>query len=289
MAEAKSILDHALDYAELEGWAVLPFHSIADGKCTCDGHPNCKPGKHPRTGRGVKASTNMDQIRQWWTLWPDANIGIEMRGMALFDVDAGSVGPETFDGLLAQHHLDAGPCVLTGGGGMHWYFRAHTGVKTGNGRFGLGIDCKTGPNTFAIAPPSIHLSGERYRWLPGYDFTAPLPTFPESLIAKLNPPRRRPVVVPAMNSRQCSRYGEVALANLVVEIEAAPHGDPRTVRHRTLVRTSIRAGELARDRHVHPVEAFRALVAAGIRAYAGSRSDDEIGRTVEECMIRVVA
>ena len=36
-----------------------------------------KPDKSPYTEHGFKdASTDLDQIREWWTRWPDAGIGI---------------------------------------------------------------------------------------------------------------------------------------------------------------------------------------------------------------------
>jgi hypothetical protein len=40
-------------------------------------NPKCKPGKHPPTRRGHKeATTDPARILQWWSRWPDANIGI---------------------------------------------------------------------------------------------------------------------------------------------------------------------------------------------------------------------
>ncbi len=248
-------------------------------------------GKVPRIskidgGNGVHdATTDGDLIREWWTRWPEANIGVALDGMAIIDVDPRHCGDEHFDRLLAAHHFDAGPCTLTGGGGMHWWMKAHPAIKTAPDQFGPGIDVKTDAGSYAVAPPSIHPSGTTYRWLPNYGPERPLPTLPESLVEELNLPKReaKTPLIPAAG--KSNRYGEVALSNLVAEIETAPQGE----RHRTLIRSAIRAGELARDGHLNPMDGYAVLVAAGVRAYAGQRSEADIERTVADGMVKAVA
>ena len=71
-----SLVLQALEYARM-GWPVFPVHTIlASGDCSC-GNPRCaRRGKHPRTKNGHKnATTNEDKIQEWWTKWPDSNIG----------------------------------------------------------------------------------------------------------------------------------------------------------------------------------------------------------------------
>ena len=71
---------------------------------------------------------------------------------------------------------------MAGGGGRHIYF-AHPGREVRN-RVGLapGIDLR-GDGGCIIAPPSVHPSGERYRWkadhAPGQVDLAPLPVWLE--------------------------------------------------------------------------------------------------------------
>src|SRR5262245_49991368 len=99
-AEAESsssniFLSAALSYAA-RGWPVFP----------------CRPrAKEPLTQHGCKdATTDPHQITQWWTRWPEANIGIAT-GMAsriiVIDVDVdtekGIDGEETLRTLEAQH------------------------------------------------------------------------------------------------------------------------------------------------------------------------------------------
>jgi hypothetical protein len=58
------------------------------------------------------------------------------------------------------------PSALTGGGGWHLYFGAPQGIEISNSNRLLpnGIDVRAGEG-YAIAPPSLHVSGRRYSWL----------------------------------------------------------------------------------------------------------------------------
>jgi hypothetical protein len=86
------MLEAALAYAR-DGLHVFPLHDAdagAAGACSC-GRSDChSAGKHPRTGHGHRdASTDPQQIRRWWAMWPDANIGIASgeSGLVVIDVD----------------------------------------------------------------------------------------------------------------------------------------------------------------------------------------------------------
>ena len=54
--------------------------------------------KKPLTTNGFKdASKDRKQIQEWWTRWPDANIGIatgEISGLIVIDLDDGNNLPE---------------------------------------------------------------------------------------------------------------------------------------------------------------------------------------------------
>jgi hypothetical protein len=62
------------------GLAVVPMHSIRNGRCTCPSKlkelGRCKPGKHPIVRAGYPgASNDARQIMDWWCLqWPWANV-----------------------------------------------------------------------------------------------------------------------------------------------------------------------------------------------------------------------
>jgi hypothetical protein len=112
-----------------------------------------------------------DELRTWLRRHPDANLAIvtgAVSGLVVLDVDPRHGGA----GSLARWERDHGALprtveVRTGGGGRHLYL-AHPHVEVRN-RVGLspGLDLR-GDGGVVVAPPSIHPSGGRYRWVPGH-------------------------------------------------------------------------------------------------------------------------
>lgn len=103
------------------------------------------------------------QVREWWTRWPEANVGVvtgAVSGIVVLDLDRGHA--EGVDGLRsvadAGLHLPPTPCVRTPSGGLHAYFR-HPG-KTVPNAAGLlpGVDLR-GDGGYVVAPPSATDAG----------------------------------------------------------------------------------------------------------------------------------
>src|SRR4051812_25041544 len=115
------MLDHALAYAK-RGFRVFPLHTPnAEGKCSCLRDCGRDNGKHPRTLDGLKsATTDAEQINKWWSLWPEANIGIltgRESGIFVVDVDPRHGGTDTLKALLEKHgQLAEKFYAMTGGG-----------------------------------------------------------------------------------------------------------------------------------------------------------------------------
>src|SRR5260370_34042512 len=137
LAEASklSCLDAALRYAR-NGWRVLPLH----------------------TPRG----TNI--IAEWWSKWPDANIGLVLDRALALDVDPKNGGYES----LALLEKEYGPLKKrarqrSGSGGWHYLFADGRGVKIARG-FRPGLDLLTGAGCYICVEPSLHISGNRYEW-----------------------------------------------------------------------------------------------------------------------------
>ncbi len=181
--------DAALTYAA-RGWAVFPLHTPAGDGCSC-GNPDCEhAGKHPRTQHGfLDATTDEEAIREWWTRWPDANIGIAtgaVSGLVVIDIDPRHGGNETLVDLA--HQYGALPNTIesiTGGGGRHIFF-AHPGGHVKSRNLALGIDIK-GDAGYIVAPSSLHVSGNRYEWegssYPNDTALAPVPDWLLALLA----------------------------------------------------------------------------------------------------------
>ncbi|BEQ15163.1 phage/plasmid primase, P4 family [Desulfoferula mesophila] len=163
-------LEAALTYARL-GWRVLPLHSVINGRCAC-GEPDCDShGKNPIIKKNWPdvATDDPHQIEEWWSQWPDANVGIltgAASGIFVLDVDPKNGGDEALAQLEQQHGpLPSTVISNTGGGGRHILFKYPLGSDIGNSasRLGPGLDIR-GDRGQIVAPPSIHASGGVYAW-----------------------------------------------------------------------------------------------------------------------------
>lgn len=186
------VLEHALAYARL-GWRLLPVHGVDQaGACSCE-RPACPaPGKHPRLADWTRlATSDVDIIRRWWSLWPDGNLGLATgHGLIDIEVDARHDGAEHLTDL--EQRLGPLPDTVTwqsGGGGAHRLFSLPDSITIGNAASiggdvldlaadeRSGIDVR-GDGGQAVLPPSRHASGQSYRWTnltPDSIAVAPLP------------------------------------------------------------------------------------------------------------------
>ncbi|GIW51244.1 MAG: hypothetical protein KatS3mg081_0599 [Gemmatimonadales bacterium] len=159
------LLKAALRYAE-HGIRVLP----------CGGDD----GKTPLVPHGKDdATTDPGPIRDWWTRWPDANIG-GIPGPRYLVVDIDSLEAEE-EAIRLGLRAEPAPYVRTGRG-EHIWFR-HPGGEVGNIRVGrLEVRADAG---YVLLPPSVHRrTGRVYQW--GDDMKlADAPTLPPQFLEAL--------------------------------------------------------------------------------------------------------
>lgn len=117
------LLTAALEYAA-RGWRVFPV----------------KPrGKAPIPSDGfLSGTTSAATIRRWWTQVPDANIGLWLAGSGLVAVD---VDPRNGGTVPDACREPVTWTQATGGGGMHFIYRATPGAEY-RGGLGPGVDIK---------------------------------------------------------------------------------------------------------------------------------------------------
>ena len=166
--------DAAVSYAK-RGWLIVPLHTGIPGDehgCSCN-RKDCldrgTQGKHPRTENGLKDATcNEEIVRKWWSMWPDANVGLvcgAASGVVALDVDPRHGGDYSLAGMVETN----GPLpptlkAITGGGGEHYLFKHPEGrnVRPKSALF-EGIDFR-GEGSYVVIEPSLHVSGGRYAW-----------------------------------------------------------------------------------------------------------------------------
>jgi len=187
-------LTAALELAK-RGLNVFPIRAINNGKCEC-GDIDCdRPGKHPAVKWAEKATTDVEQIRQWWTEKPNRGIGIacgERSGITVLDID-GDIGLETLAKLQNGAPMPATPTVESRPGHFHYYFAHKPGISSEAGKLGKGIDVRN-DGFYVVAPPSPHITGGRYKWVGDTAKLAyaPWPTFLETSEGKAKKKVGRP-------------------------------------------------------------------------------------------------
>lgn len=164
------LIEEALKYAAA-GIPVFPLHWIKrDGTCSCRLGEMCQAkGKHPRIKNwGEEASTDPEKIAAWWNKTPLANIGIPMgekSGLVAVDVDTRHGGVDSLKALAKEYgELPATVAATTGGGGKHYIFKYTSELRLKNVvGFRDGLDIRT-QGGMIVAAPSLHVSGNRYKW-----------------------------------------------------------------------------------------------------------------------------
>ncbi len=121
-----------------------------------------------------------EEIIDWWTQWPNANIGLitgKLSNVSVLDVDR-----EDHDDLtspLAEHgDLPSTLISKTGSGGKH-YIYAYSPFADGIKDLRPNINVKS-EGGYIVLPPSLHKSGNRYEWLNKESITK----FPDHLVQR---------------------------------------------------------------------------------------------------------
>jgi P4 family phage/plasmid primase-like protien len=153
-----SLLEWAVRYARL-GWLVFPLgvKSKAPMISKADGGRGC-----------LNATLNENQVREWWTKWPLANIGIATgHGFWALDIDVKKGGDETWDLIRTQYpKLPDTIEQTTGTLGRHLLYLPPSDfiITNTESLIGAGIDTR-GRGGYIVAAPSIHPDTKRpYFW-----------------------------------------------------------------------------------------------------------------------------
>ena len=207
-----SLLESALRYAQ-KGLPVFP----------------CNPAnKQPFTSHGFKDATpNPEHIRAWWTVRPEAMIGLptgEASGLWVVDCD-GAEGLSEFLRRCEEH--DYTPETLyqdTPSGGRHYLFAWPEEGGLGNrARMWPSVDVR-GEGGYIVAAPSCREDGRRYAWGNGL---APAPA-PAWLLQAARTKERSEGVklnIGLSPASPGSPYGRKALEEEAAKVRSAPRGE----------------------------------------------------------------
>ena len=144
---------HALQLAK-RGWSVFPVRY-----------------KTPLTPNGfLDAKQSVKDVKDLWDTYGSGATGVgvatgEASGVWVLDVDVSEEkrGDDSLAELEAtQGILPSTYQVLTGGGGLHFYFNHVEGIRNSGGKLGPGLDVR-GDGGYVVGPGSMHESGGMYR------------------------------------------------------------------------------------------------------------------------------
>ncbi|MDW7774368.1 MAG: bifunctional DNA primase/polymerase [Desulfobulbaceae bacterium] len=124
-----------------------------------------------------KRIPTQDEISEWFTRWPDANIGLvtgSISGVAVIDIDSEE------GSMWADKNLPKTSVYQETGKGRHLFYRTN-GTKIHN-KVGIfpGVDVR-GEGGYVVMSPSIHPSGKEYKLIfsEGFDGWIDLADFPK--------------------------------------------------------------------------------------------------------------
>ena len=204
--------------------------------------------KLPLTKHGFcDASIDPAVITAWWTIWPEALIGVPTgydSGFVVLDVDVKRDEANGFDTLadLDCASLPDTPMTHTASGGLHLYFHPpadpeirNTEGKKGRG-IGPGLDWR-GTGGYVIVPSP----NSGYWWDPHWNLdTVALALVPSSLLPRQPEPRLE--AQPIERTTGLSPYAEAALARACRAIGCAPAGEQEATLNRETFSIATLAG-----------------------------------------------
>lgn len=236
----------------------------------------CAPrSKKPITTNGFHdATTDHEQIQQWWNHKPDANVAIRTNGLLVLDID-GANNPWLADDPDRLEELAAAPTSLTPRGGRHHFFRQPTGRswRCTAGRLAPNVDTRA-IGGYVVVPPSL-VNGIEYIWLEGRELSMPskdLPEPPHWLVIELDALTKRTEV-----HTQIMSLGGLAFA--ASERDLIPEGQRNdaltrfagTMRHAGMTQAEIAAAlsQVNADRCVPRLDASEVDgIAASVARYS---------------------
>jgi hypothetical protein len=186
----------------------------------------------------TNATTDEKQIRTWWTSYPDALVGLPLKPLDAFVVDAdrhddGEDGVAYLQGLLATHGPFNGvPEVETANSGKHFYFKQPTNGKVGNKKLGHGLETRgfkpDNDGGYVIASGSKLPDGRQWRRAGTISviktyMAGAIPQAPTWLLDKLREQKsewKPNGGAGHQTGNRETRYAEAALRNCVAELAA---------------------------------------------------------------------
>ena len=269
-----NLLSAAFEYGN-QGIAIMPC--VERGK---------KPALE-RTGKEhAVATSDTDQILQWWTSNPKSNIGIACttNKLAVIDID----GEEGIEWIRSNQLPMPTTWTATTARGFHYYYRWPTDLQIRTSQIAPKLEIRAA-GAYVIAPPSIHPDGDFYRWSPDRCDWDALPELPPEWVALQ--PQTQQLQAPPSNVTYLlpTAVGNTValkrLAGLARHLAATPKGG----RHQALYTIARTLGQLVASRHLTPTQIGDALHAAADRNGLLAEDGVNINQTIADGIVKGIS
>ena len=229
----------------------------------------CKArGKKPAIKTWKENASKDPAVIKAWCKRTAANIGLPTgtkNNIWVLDIDQKSGGLETLEALEAEHGKFNTFTVKTGGGGYHFYFLHHAGIKN-SANILAGVDIR-GEGGYVIAAGSVHENGTAYEIINDID---PVQA-PEWLLKLIEEKKQQPAKKAAGKTTD---YGRGVLLNQFDAVKNAAVGN----RNSTLNVAAFAVGQYIASGEIEASEGISGLETAGTEAGLGI---EEIRKTIK--------
>lgn len=149
-----SRLNAALSYAE-RGWFIFPLRNGSKGR-----EQDGRSGHLLKEGH-LGASDDPGVIRDWWTRWPEANIGLHLAASGLVAIDVDAYKPDCgWNDYIRGRSVPRTLVQQSPGGGRHHIYSAGARTRFA-GQLCRGVDLKH--KGYILLEPSV-FDGRTYRF-----------------------------------------------------------------------------------------------------------------------------
>jgi hypothetical protein len=202
---------------------------------------------------GTLASSDLDQVRRWLTIWPECDLAIALPAhVVVLDIDTRRNGLDQFLEVAGSHpdQIDAIQAVTRGGWHL-WFLSDGHKFLNKHCREYDGLETKT-DGGYVVVPPA-----PGRRWVAGKRTMPPAPEW----LKQLFPYREPPPVAPTKTAGAHTPYGAKTLDKLCLRIATAPRGEQDNTRTQLafIVGQYVGGGEMEeRDAYERVLQAARA-------------------------------
>lgn len=158
------LVNYAIKYAE-HGFSVIPIGQ----------------NKQPLIKFADKPPLTVEQIKQIWAKYPNANIALKTEKFFVIDVDCHGNNVDGLNSVRELNHPEWFKDTLTektAHNGRHFFFKKPKNFNISqNIGFLPSVDLKAHPNNYIVVAPS-QINGKPYQWLNHY----PIKAAPQGLI-----------------------------------------------------------------------------------------------------------